>query len=194
MLYILSLDEIGGLSELLTNNNVVDKLALIPELSIRDVWVPVLLVPLAVQWWASYYPGSEPGGGGYISQRMFSTKSNKDALKASLLFNIFHYAVRPWPWIITALCILFIYPITDPNSILHTDAEISYAYFMIDFIPSGLKGLLVIAFLSAFMSTVSTQINWGSSYIVNDFYSRFIRKEESFNSYLLNKINKIKTI
>ena len=136
----------------------------------------------SIQWWSTWYPGAEPGGGGYIAQRMFSSRSDKDALKASLLFNIFHYAVRPWPWIITALCILFIYPISDPNSILHTDPEISYANFMIDYIPNGLKGLLVIAFLSAFMSTVSTQINWGSSYIVNDFYARFIRKKESFIS------------
>ena len=136
----------------------------------------------AIQWWSTWYPGAEPGGGGYIAQRMFSSRSDKDALKASLLFNIFHYAVRPWPWIITALCILFIYPISDPNSILHADPEISYANFMIDYIPNGLKGLLVIAFLSAFMSTVSTQINWGSSYIVNDFYARFIRKKESFIS------------
>ncbi|MAM64322.1 MAG: Na+:solute symporter, partial [Candidatus Marinimicrobia bacterium] len=110
MLYILSLDEIGGLSELLTHNNVVDKLALIPDLSNPDVWVPVLLVPLAVQWWASYYPGSEPGGGGYIAQRMFSAKDEQNAVNATLFFNVAHYALRPWPWILIALSSLVVYP------------------------------------------------------------------------------------
>ena len=110
MLYILSLDEIGGLSELLTHNNVIDKLALIPDLSNPDVWVPVLLVPLAVQWWASYYPGSEPGGGGYIAQRMFSAKDEQNAVSATLFFNVAHYALRPWPWILIALSSLVVYP------------------------------------------------------------------------------------
>ena len=110
MLYILGLPEIGGLSNLITHSNVIDKLSLIPDLSDPDVWVPVLLVPLAVQWWASYYPGAEPGGGGYIAQRMFSAKDESNALGATLLFNVAHYALRPWPWILIALSSLVIYP------------------------------------------------------------------------------------
>ena len=187
MYFAINHDAVGGLSNLINNINLSEKynqhINILPSFSDgTTITLLMFCVYAAVQWWSTWYPGAEPGGGGYIAQRMFSTKSDKDALKASLLFNIFHYGVRPWPWIITALCILFIYPVTDPGSILHTDPEISYAYFMIDFIPSGLKGLLIIAFLSAFMSTVSTQINWGSSYIVNDFYARFIRRKNSFSS------------
>ncbi|RMZ49246.1 Na+:solute symporter, partial [Candidatus Marinimicrobia bacterium PRS2] len=102
MMYILGLPQIGGLSNLLTHSNVVGKLALFPDMSDPNVWVPVLLVPLAVQWWASYYPGSEPGGGGYIAQRMFSAKDESHAVRATFLFNAAHYAMRPWPWILIA--------------------------------------------------------------------------------------------
>ena len=187
MYYALNHDAVGGLSNLVSKISLNEKYSqhinILPSFSEGGtITLLMFCIYFAIQWWSTWYPGAEPGGGGYVAQRMFSTKSDKDALKASLLFNIFHYGVRPWPWIITALCILFIYPISNPDSILHSDPEISYAYFMIDFIPSGLKGLLIIAFLSAFMSTVSTQINWGSSYIVNDFYSRFIRRRNSFIS------------
>ena len=187
MYFALNHDAVGGLSNLVSKISLNEKYSqhinILPSFSEGGtITLLMFCIYFAVQWWSTWYPGAEPGGGGYVAQRMFSTKSDKDALKASLLFNIFHYGVRPWPWIITALCILFIYPISNPDSILHSDPEISYAYFMIDFIPSGLKGLLIIAFLSAFMSTVSTQINWGSSYIVNDFYSRFIRRRNSFIS------------
>ena len=103
MVYILGLPEIGGLSNLIAHANVTEKLPLIPDLSDPDVWVPVLLVPLAVQWWASYYPGAEPGGGGYIAQRMFSAKDESNAVRATFLFNVSHYALRPWPWILIAL-------------------------------------------------------------------------------------------
>ena len=187
MYFALNHDAVGGLSNLVSKISLNEKYSqhinILPSFSEGGtITLLMFCIYFAIQWWSTWYPGAEPGGGGYVAQRMFSTKSDKDALKASLLFNIFHYGVRPWPWIITALCILFIYPISNPDSILHSDPEISYAYFMIDFIPSGLKGLLIIAFLSAFMSTVSTQINWGSSYIVNDFYSRFIRRRNSFIS------------
>ena len=180
MFYILSLDEIGGLSELLTHNNVIDKLALIPDLSNPDVWVPVLLVPLAVQWWASYYPGSEPGGGGYIAQRMFSAKDEKNAVSATLFFNIAHYALRPWPWILIALSSLVIYPeLSDiqtafPN--LPSDKlghDVAYPA-MLTLLPNGLLGLVAASLIAAFMSTMSTQLNLGASYLVNDFYQRFI--------------------
>ena len=204
MYYAVNHDAVGGIKNLVSNLYLSEQysnhLNFLPSFKEGStITLLMFCVYAAVQWWSTWYPGAEPGGGGYIAQRMFSSKTDKDALKASFLFNIFHYAVRPWPWIITALCILFIYPITDPNSILKTDAEISYAYFMIDFIPSGLRGLLIVAFLSAFMSTVSTQINWGSSYIVNDFYARFIRKKDSFkSSYEANRhyvlISRLSTI
>ena len=185
MLYILSLDEIGGLSELLTHNNVVDKLALIPDLSNPDVWVPVLLVPLAVQWWASYYPGSEPGGGGYIAQRMFSAKDEQNAVSATLFFNIAHYALRPWPWILIALSSLVVYPeLSDlqtafPN--LPSDKlghDVAYPA-MLTLLPNGLLGLVAASLIAAFMSTMSTQLNLGASYLVNDFYHRFISPDST---------------
>ena len=185
MLYILSLDEIGGLSELLTHNNVIDKLALIPDLSNPDVWVPVLLVPLAVQWWASYYPGSEPGGGGYIAQRMFSAKDEQNAVSATLFFNIAHYALRPWPWILIALSSLVVYPeLSDlqtafPN--LPSDKlghDVAYPA-MLTLLPNGLLGLVAASLIAAFMSTMSTQLNLGASYLVNDFYHRFISPDST---------------
>ena len=180
-------DAIGGFSNLVEQINSSDSynqhINFIPSFNNGATTTFLMFcVYLTIQWWCTWYPGAEPGGGGYVAQRMFSTKNDKDAMKASLLFNIFHYAVRPWPWIITALCLMFIYPIANPESIFYNDPEITYAYFMVDYIPSGLRGLLIIAFLSAFMSTVSTQINWGSSYIVNDFYARFVRKENSFST------------
>ena len=185
MLYILSLDEIGGLSELLTHNNVIDKLALITDLSNPDVWVPVLLVPLAVQWWASYYPGSEPGGGGYIAQRMFSAKDEQNAVSATLFFNIAHYALRPWPWILIALSSLVVYPeLSDlqtafPN--LPSDKlghDVAYPA-MLTLLPNGLLGLVAASLIAAFMSTMSTQLNLGASYLVNDFYHRFISPDST---------------
>ena len=185
MLYILSLDQIGGLSNLLIDNNVVDKLALIPDLSNPDVWVPVLLVPLAVQWWASYYPGSEPGGGGYIAQRMFSAKDEQNAVSATLFFNIAHYALRPWPWILIALSSLVIYPeLSDlqtafpnlpPDKLGH---DVAYPA-MLTLLPNGLLGLVAASLIAAFMSTMSTQLNLGASYLVNDFYHRFISPDAS---------------
>ena len=110
MFYIINLPQIGGIKNLTQHENVIDNLSLLPNLSDPSVWVPVMLVPLAVQWWASYYPGAEPGGGGYIAQRMFSAKDEKNAIGATLLFNIAHYAIRPWPWILIALSSLIIYP------------------------------------------------------------------------------------
>ncbi len=185
MLYILSLDQIGGLSNLLIDNNVVDKLALIPDLSNPDIWVPVLLVPLAVQWWASYYPGSEPGGGGYIAQRMFSAKDEQNAVSATLFFNVAHYALRPWPWILIALSSLVIYPeLSDlqtafpnlpPDKLGH---DVAYPA-MLTLLPNGLLGLVAASLIAAFMSTMSTQLNLGASYLVNDFYHRFISPDAS---------------
>ena len=183
MFYILGLPEIGGLSNLISHTNVVGKLSLIPDLSNPNAWVPVLLVPLAVQWWASYYPGAEPGGGGYIAQRMFSAKDEKNAVGATFFFNVAHYALRPWPWIMIALASLVIFPeLSDiqkafPN--LPADKlghDVAYPA-MLTLLPSGLLGLVAASLIAAFMSTMSTQLNLGASYLVNDFYHRFIRPD-----------------
>jgi len=185
MVYILGLPRIGGLTNLLHHSNVVDKLALVPDMSDPNIWVPILLVPLAVQWWASYYPGAEPGGGGYIAQRMFSAKDESNAVGATLLFNISHYALRPWPWILIALASLVIFPeLKDlqaafPN--LPEDKlghDVAYPA-MLTLLPSGLLGLVAASLTAAFMSTMSTQVNLGASYLVNDFYRRFIKPDAS---------------
>lgn len=184
-IYILGLEQINGISNLINHSNVINKISLLPDLSNPDVWIPVLLVPLAVQWWASYYPGAEPGGGGYIAQRMFSAKNEKNAIGATLLFNISHYALRPWPWILIALSSLIIFPeLSDlknafPN--LPDDKlghDVAYPA-MLTLLPSGLLGLVAASLIAAFMSTMSTQVNLGASYLVNDFYKRFINPEAS---------------
>ena len=191
MIYILGLEQIGGLSNLIAHTNVVDKLALIPNLSDPDIWVPILLVPLAVQWWASYYPGAEPGGGGYIAQRMFSAKDEKIAVSATLFFNVAHYALRPWPWILIALSSLIVFPeLSDiqnafpnlpPDKLGH---DVAYPA-MLTLLPTGLLGLVAASLIAAFMSTMSTQLNLGASYLVNDFYHRFIKPDAS-EKHLVN--------
>ncbi|HEY9082003.1 MAG TPA: sodium:solute symporter family protein [Vicingaceae bacterium] len=128
---------------------------------------------VAVQWWASWYPGNEPGGGGYISQRMMSTKNEKSAVLATLFFQIAHYALRPWPWIIVGLCALVVYPeLTQEN------AGNGFVMAMRDFMPTGLRGLIFTAFLGAYMSTISTQLNWGASYLTNDLYKRQLEENK----------------
>ena len=170
---------------MLAHANVVDKTSMLPSFDDPNVWVPVLLIPLAVQWWASYYPGSEPGGGGYIAQRMFSAKDEKNAVGATLLFNIAHYALRPWPWILIALASLIVFPDLDsirsvfPN--LSEDKvgdDVAYPA-MLTMLPSGLLGLVAASLIAAFMSTMSTQLNLGASYLVNDLYKRFLYPEAS---------------
>ncbi len=126
------------------------------------------------QWWASWYPGAEPGGGGYVAQRMMSTPDEASAFKATLWFQIMHYAVRPLPWILVALAALHLYP-----DLPESNKKLGYVMAMRDFLPSGLRGLLLAAFLAAYMSTISTQLNWGSSYLINDFYQRFIQPKAS---------------
>ncbi len=191
MLYIVRLPEIGGVSKLIAHSNVVDKIALIPDLSDPNLWVPILLIPLSVQWWASYYPGSEPGGGGYIAQRMFSAKDETNAVGATFLFNVAHYALRPWPWILIALSSLIIFPeLTDlktafpdlSNDKLGHDAAYSA---MLTLLPSGLLGLVAASLIAAFMSTMSTQLNLGASYLVNDFYHRFVNPDASEKQLVL---------
>ncbi|MEM6344075.1 MAG: sodium:solute symporter family protein [Bacteroidota bacterium] len=283
-LYILDLDTVGGLSNLLADEGVINKLSLWPDFSDAASWMPILVVPLAVQWWASYYPGAEPGGGGYIAQRMFSAKDERNAIGATLLFNIAHYALRPWPWILIALASLMLFPMDfDGNEAISQDASLlnskitpnkvenlaqleaglvyyrdneldqketaeiakfnsyiqavksnadntdilTWAYLysqknldakgtlkaiedredplvsrglvrmyifqpntsinklghdlgyplMLTFLPVGLLGLVAAALIAAFMSTMSTQLNLGASYLVNDFYQRFIKPD-----------------
>jgi len=183
--YLVGLPEIGGLSNLLSNPVVRAKMSMMPDFSDAAQWVPILLVPLAVQWWASYYPGAEPGGGGYIAQRMFSAKDEKNAVSATLLFNIMHYALRPWPWIIIALASLIMFPeLSDIQKAFPTLSEDKLGHdvaypAMLTLLPTGLLGLVAASLIAAFMSTMSTQLNLGASYLVNDFYQRFIKPEAS---------------
>jgi solute:Na+ symporter, SSS family len=142
---------------------------------------------IGIQWWASWYPGAEPGGGGYIAQRMMSAKDEKNSLFATLFFQIAHYAIRPWPWIIVGLCALVLYPDLSP-----ADKGMGFVYAMRDFLPTGLKGLLLAAFFAAYMSTIATQLNWGTSYFINDFYKRFLAKGKSEKSYVA--VSRIMTI
>jgi Na+/proline symporter len=143
---------------------------------------------LAVQWWASWYPGAEPGGGGYVAQRMFSARDEKNSLGATLWFNIAHYAMRSWPWILTGLVAVAVY---SPHGGLHPSAEFAaepekgYVMVLRDFLPPALRGLMIAAFLAAFMSTVGTQLNWGTSYLINDFYRRFLVRKAGEKHYVL---------
>ena len=144
-----------------------------------------LAVYLGVQWWASWYPGAEPGGGGYVAQRIFSAKNEKHGLLATLWFNIAHYALRPWPWIIVALCSLVLYNGTTPNPETgKPDAAFGYVQVMNDYLPIGFRGLLLASFAAAYMSTISTQMNWGASYIINDFYRRFVKPQATEKHYV----------
>lgn len=184
---IVSLPQIQGLTNLLNHPDVIPKLSLIPDIADRDLFIAVFIIPLAVQWWAVWYPGAEPGGGGYIAQRMLSAKDEKNAIWATLLFNFMHYAVRPWPWILIALASIVVYPNIEslqqafPNTIVGND--LAYPAMM-TFLPSGLLGLLVASLIAAFMSTISTHLNWGSSYLVHDFYRRFYVKNKSERHYV----------
>src|SRR5213594_156184 len=153
-------------------------LSFVPD--IGSAWMPMItfFVYIAVNWWATWYPGAEPGGGGYVAQRMLSAKDEKNSLLATLWFNIAHYAIRPWPWILVALASLILFPnLKDP--------ETGYVRVMIDYLPSSLRGLMVAAFAAAFMSTIATHLNWGASYLVNDFYRRFVRRQDSESHYVL---------
>ncbi|WP_405568208.1 sodium:solute symporter family protein [Polaribacter sp. Asnod6-C07] len=183
--YLVNLPEIGGIEALITHENVVDKLSILPDFNNTEAIITLLVIPLAVQWWSSWYPGSEPGGGGYIAQRMLAAKDENHAMGATFFFNIMHYALRPWPWILVALASLIIYP--DIASIQEAFPNISesklgddLAYSaMLTKLPSGLLGLVLASLIAAYMSTISTHLNWGSSYIVNDFYKQHIKKDAS---------------
>ncbi len=175
--------EIGGLTELISHPAIQDKLGAMPDFSEPSVWVPLLLIPIAIQWWAAWYPGAEPGGGGYIAQRMLSAKNEKNAVGATMLFNFAHYALRPWPWIIVALASLILYP--DLESIRGAFPNIDVKYLkhdvaypaMLTKLGPGWLGLVVASIIAAYMSTIGTHLNWGSSYFVNDFYKRFVKPD-----------------
>jgi len=157
----------------------------VPDLN--SAWMPLItfFVYISLNWWATWYPGAEPGGGGYIAQRMFCAKDEKNSLLATLWFNVAHYAIRPWPWILVALASLILFPgLKDP--------ETGYIRVMIAELPPSLRGLMVAAFAAAYMSTIATQLNWGASYLVNDFYRRFLKPHESARHYV--NVSKVATV
>ena len=176
--YLVELPEVGGLEALLQHENVVDKLNILPDFTDKEALITLLIIPLAVQWWSSWYPGAEPGGGGYIAQRMLAAKNENHAIGATFVFNIMHYALRPWPWIIVALASLVVFP--DLMSIQQAFPNVTQdklghdlAYSaMLTKLPTGLLGLVLASLVAAYMSTISTHLNWGASYVVNDFYKQ----------------------
>ncbi|MGV6828465.1 MAG: sodium:solute symporter family protein [Flavobacteriales bacterium] len=197
-IYIVNLPEIGGISNLLSHKIVSEKLNIFPDFSNHEALITLFIIPFAVQWWSTWYPGAEPGGGGYIAQRMLAAKDEKNATWATLFFNFAHYALRPWPWIIVGLASLILFPNLEsistafPN--LHADMQghdVAYAAMM-TYLPVGLIGIVLTSLIAAFMSTISTQLNWGSSYIVNDFYGRFINKNASEKQKVL--VGRISTV
>jgi Na+/proline symporter len=150
-------------------------------------WMPLLAlgVFLSVQWWAAWYPGAEPGGGGYVAQRIFSAKTERDGVLATLFFQVAHYALRPWPWIVTGLATVILYPGL-------ADKESGYVHAFVDLLPTPWKGVMMAGFAAAYMSTVGTHLNWGASYLVNDFYKRFMKPNESDHHYV--KVGRIATV
>ena len=183
--YVLELPEIGSLQQLLSHEVVATKLDFIPDFTDPNVYIPLFILPISIQWWATWYPGAEPGGGGYIAQRMLSAKDEKNAIGATLFFNIAHYALRPWPWIIVALASLVVFPTVNDlqEAFPHIPADklgddLAYPA-MLTFLPTGMIGVVLASLIAAVMSTLSTHLNWGSSYIVNDFYMRFLKPEAS---------------
>jgi len=189
--------QVGGLDALISKVSAMrgpgglNYLSLMPDFSSNwDLAVAVFVMPIAVQWWAVWYPGSEPGGGSYIAQRMLASKSEKDALSAVLFFNIAHYVFRPWPWILVALCSLIVYPelsdiqrafpTLEPQLLGH---DIAYPA-MLTFLPPGFLGLMVGGLIAASSSTILTHLNWGASYLVHDFYRRFVNREADERHYV----------
>jgi len=177
--FALQQPEVGGLANLISRTDPAT-LALLPDFGDWSLTLTVLIIPLTIQWWSVWYPGAEPGGGSYIAQRMLAARTENDALKGTLFFNFAHYALRPWPWIIVALASMIVYPQLsdiqaafpnmDPALLGH---DIAYPA-MLKFLPAGFLGLMVAGMLAAYVSTLSTHLNWGTSYLVNDFYRRFL--------------------
>ena len=196
--YALNLPEVGGLSGMVQHPALEGKLGLLPDFSDGTTVLAVLIVPIAVQWWSTWYPGAEPGGGGYVAQRMLAARTERDSLLGTLWFNIAHYALRPWPWVIVALCSLIVYPSLDsimvrfpnldPSIVRH---DLAYPAMLV-FLPHGLLGLAVASLAAAYMSTISTHLNWGSSYIVGDVYRRFVAPDKSDKHYVL--VGRVSTV
>jgi solute:Na+ symporter, SSS family len=180
VLAVFAVGAVGGIDamkEKLVTSGRGEVLNLVPDLN--SVWMPMItfLVYISLNWWATWYPGAEPGGGGYVAQRMFSAKDERHSLLATLWFNIAHYAIRPWPWILVALASVILYPgLADP--------ETGYIRVMIDHLPPALRGLMIAAFAAAYMSTIATQLNWGASYLINDFWRRFVKRDASDQYYV----------
>ncbi len=178
--FVLDLPQIGGITGLvekvpgwsLTFFPVISEGAQQDATGVLTLSACAFFAFVGIQWWACWYPGAEPGGGGYVAQRMMSAKDERQSLFATLWFTVAHYCVRPWPWIIVGLATLVLYPGLGPD-----EKRLGYVYAMRDFLPPGVKGMLVAAFFAAYMSTISTQLNWGTSYIINDFYRRFVRPD-----------------
>ena len=187
--YALRQPEVGGLSGLFSRLDPAT-IALLPDFGDWGVALTVLVIPLTVQWWSVWYPGAEPGGGSYVAQRMLASRSERDAMGGTLLFNVLHYALRSWPWIIVGLASLLVYPslddiartfpYVDPRLIGH---DMAYPA-MLRFLPAGLLGLMVAGLLAAYVSTISTHLNWGTSYLVHDLYRRFLRPDASERHYV----------
>lgn len=187
--FVLDAPQIGGIAGLKEqlidqNPNILNFLPTIGEGASAGTTLGLTIVGFLAyagfQWWACWYPGAEPGGGGYVAQRMMSTRSDKDAVYATLFFQIAHYCIRPWAWIIVGLSAVILYP-----DLATGEEKLGYVYAMRDYLPSGWRGLLLVAFLAAYMSTISTQLNWGAGYLVNDVYKRFIKKGERPEHYIL---------
>src|SRR5690242_20545565 len=187
VLAILAVNAVGGIDGLKSQIGAMDaaagggsRLAFFPEYN--SAWMPAitLFVYLGVIWWSTWYPGAEPGGGGYVAQRIFSAKNEKHGLLATLWFNIAHYALRPWPWILTALASLILYPTL-------VDKESGYIKTLLDpaVFPTYLRGFMLAAFAAAYMSTIGTQLNWGASYVINDFYRRFVKRSGTERHYVI---------
>jgi SSS family solute:Na+ symporter len=187
--YVLNMDQIGGLDGLFSNPAVQDKMNLFPKTD--SGWIKLFIIPFALQWWSSYYPGSEQGGGGYVAQRMMAAKNEKHASKAGLLFNIAHYALRPWPWILIALASIIVFPTVESIGIAFPGFDKSKladdaAYpAMIAQLPAGLKGLVLASLIAAYISTLSTQVNVGASYLTQDFWHRFVKPNASEKDHVL---------
>jgi SSS family solute:Na+ symporter len=192
-LAVFAVRAVGGMDAMKTKLLALDAargnqgsvLNFIPDLN--SAWMPLItfLVYISLNWWATWYPGAEPGGGGYIAQRMFSARDEKNSLLATLWFNIAHYALRPWPWILVALASLILFPGLEKP-------ETGYIRVMIAYLPPSLRGLMVAAFAAAYMSTIATQLNWGASYLVNDFYKRFLRPDATDRHYV--RISQVATV
>jgi Na+/proline symporter len=188
--YAVRQPQVGGLGELFARSDV-KALALVPDFGDWSLALAVMIVPLTIQWWSVWYPGAEPGGGSYIAQRMLAARSEKDALGGTLFFNFAHYALRPWPWVIVALASMLVFPTlddirrtfpyVDPSLIGH---DMAYPA-MLTFLPAGMLGLMVAGLLAAYVSTISTHLNWGTSYLVHDFYRRFMRPGAEERHYVL---------